>query len=175
MRASQAKPLNTSSLWRRSKKSNCRSSMKSLPSSSVDDVMIEVGGANTLRDFSDNLRGANVGDVRNFDVTYPADFSDERLAGKTFEYVVTVKAIKQKQLPELNEEFAKQLGDFQSIDDVKARIREGMEHDKKHEVERQGKDKLIDELIKRHEFEVPESLVEHQVDLRLEHIGRASC
>jgi trigger factor len=140
---------------------------------SVDDVMIEVGGANTLRDFSENLRGATVGDVRNFDVTYPADFNDERLAGKTFEYVVTVKAIKQKQLPELNEEFAKLLGDFQSIDDVKARIREGMEHDKKHEVERQGKDKLIDELIKRHEFEVPESLVEHQVDLRLERGLRA--
>lgn len=140
---------------------------------SVDDVMIEIGGKNTLRDFSDNLRGANVGDVRSFDVSYPADFSDQRLAGKTFEYSVTVKAVKQKQLPELNEEFAKQLGDFKSVDEVKTRIRESMEHEKKHEVERQGKDKLLDELIARNPFEVPESLVEHQVDLRLERGLRA--
>jgi len=140
---------------------------------SVDDVMIEIGGKNTLRDFSDNLRGANVGDVRSFEVSYPADFSDQRLAGKTFEYSVTVKAIKQKQLPELNEEFAKQLGDFKSIDEIKTRIRDGMEHEKKQDAERQGKDKLIDELISRHQFEVPESLVEHQVDLRLERGLRA--
>ena len=140
---------------------------------SVDDVMIEIGGKNTLRDFSDNLRGASVGDVRSFEVTYPADFNDQRLAGKNFEYSVTVKAVKQKQLPELNEEFAKQLGDFKSVDDVKVRIRESMEHEKKHEAERKGKDQLVDELIARNQFEVPESLVEHQVDLRLERGLRA--
>ena len=140
---------------------------------SVDDVMIEIGGKNTLRDFSDNLRGASVGDVRSFEVSYPADFNDQRLAGKTFEYSVTVKGVKQKQLPELNDEFAKQLGDFKSIDDVKTRVRESMEHEKKHETERQGKDKLIDELIARNQFEVPESLVEHQVDVRLERGLRA--
>jgi trigger factor len=140
---------------------------------SVDDVMIEIGAKNTLREFSDNLRGASAGDVRSFDVSYPADFNDQRLAGKNFEYSVTIKAIKQKQLPELDEEFAKQFGDFKSIDEVKAKIREGMEHEKKHEAERQGKDKLIDELIKRNEFEVPESLVDHQVDLRLERGLRA--
>ena len=135
---------------------------------SVDDVMIEVGGKNTLREFSENLRGATTNDVRTFEVIYPADFSDERLAGKTFEYSVTVKAIKQKQLPDLNEEFAKQFGEFKSVEEIKAKIREGMEHEKKHEAERQGKDKLIDELIKRNEFEVRESLVEHHVDVRLE-------
>lgn len=140
---------------------------------SVDDVMIEIGGKNTLRDFSDNLRGATVGDVRSFDVSYPADFSDQRLAGKTFEYSVTIKAVKQKQLPELNEEFAKQLGDFKNTDEVKARIREGMEQEKKHEADHKGKDKLIDELISRNQFDVPEALVEHQVDLRLERGLRA--
>ena len=140
---------------------------------SVDEVMIEIGGKNTVREFSDNLRGSSVGDVRNFEVSYPADFNDQRLAGKTFEYSATVKGIKQKQLPELNEEFAKQLGDFKSIDEIKAKIREGMEQEKRQEAERQGKEKIIDELIKRHEFEVPESLVEHQVDVRLERGLRA--
>lgn len=140
---------------------------------SVDDVMVEVGGKNTVREFSDNLRGATPGDVRTFEVSYPADFNDQRLAGKTFEYTVTVKAIKQKNLPELNEEFAKQLGDFKSIEDVKTRIREGMELEKRQETERAGKDKIIDELLQRNQFEVPESLVERQVDLRLERGLRA--
>jgi trigger factor len=140
---------------------------------SVDDVMVEVGGKNTVREFSENLRGANPGDVRSFEVSYPGDFNDQRLAGKTFEYTVTIKAVKQKQLPELNEEFAKQLGDFKSIDEIRARIREGMEQEKRHEAEHQGKDKIIDELLKKHEFEVPESLVERQIDLRLERGLRA--
>ncbi len=139
----------------------------------VDDVMVEVGGTNTVREFSDNLRGAAPGDTRTFEVSYPADFSDQRLAGKTFEYSVTVKGIKQKQLPELNDEFAKQIGDFKSIEEVRQKIREGLEHEKKHAVERQGKEKLIDELISRHSFDVPESLVEHQVDVRLERGLRA--
>jgi len=139
----------------------------------VDDVMIEVGGKNTVREFSENLRGASVGDIRKFEVSYPADFNDQRLAGKTFEYTVTLKAIKQKQLPELNEEFAMQFGEFKSIDEVTAKIREGMEHEKRHEAERQGKDKLIEELIQRNQFDVPESLVEHQVDIRLERGLRA--
>lgn len=140
---------------------------------SVDEVMIEVGGKNTVREFSDNLRGATAGDVRTFEVSYPADFNDQRLAGKTFEYTVTVKAVKQKQLPELNEEFAKQLGEFKSVDEVKARIREGMEQEKRHEAEHQAKDKIVDELVKRYQFEVPESLVERQVDIRLERGLRA--
>lgn len=139
----------------------------------MDDVMVEVGGKNTVREFSENLRGASAGETRTFEVNYPAEFGDERLAGKTFEYTVKIKGIKQKQLPELNEEFAKSLGEFQSVDEVRARIREGMEHEKKHEAERQGKDKLIDELLKRNEFEVPESLVDHQVDVRLERGLRA--
>ncbi len=139
----------------------------------VDDVLVEVGGANTVREFSDNLRGANPGDTRAFEVSYPADFSDERLAGKTFEYTVNVKAIKQKQLPELNDDFAREMGDFNSIDDVRARIREGMAHEKQHAAEREAKDKILDQLLQRHDFEVPESLVEHQIDVRLERGLRA--
>jgi trigger factor len=139
----------------------------------VDDVMVEVGGTNTVREFSDNLRSASPGDNRTFEVTYPEDFSDERLAGKTFEYTVAVKAIKQKQLPELNDDFAKEIGEFSSMDEVRQRIREGMEHEKRHAAEREGKEKILDELIQRHDFEVPESLVEHQIDVRLERGLRA--
>ena len=139
----------------------------------MDDVLVEIAGKNTMPEFTENLRGANPGDERTFDVHYPDDFSDERLRGKTFAYKVKVNAIKQKSLPELNDDFAKEVGEFKTIDEVKQRIREGMEHDRKHEAEREAKDKLLAELIRRNEFEVPESLVEHQVDIRLERGLRA--
>jgi len=139
----------------------------------VDDVLVEIGGSNTVRDFSDNLRGAAAGDERSFDVSYPTDFNDARLAGKTVVYAVKVKAIKQKNLPELNDEFAKALGEFDSVEALRARIRESMEHEKKHRAEHDAKEKLMDELVRRNEFPVPEALVERQVDLRLERGLRA--
>ena len=139
----------------------------------MDDVLVEIAGANTMPEFTENLRGTNPGDERTFDVHYPDDFSDERLRGKTFAYKVKVNAIKQKSLPELNDDFAKEVGEFKTIDEIKQRIREGMEHDRKHEAEREAKDKLLAELIRRNEFEVPEALVEHQVDIRLERGLRA--
>jgi len=106
-------------------------------------------------------------------VNYPQDASDKRLAGKTFSYTVKIHAIKQKSLPELNDEFAKELGEFTSMDAVKREIRENMEAEKRHTAEHEAKDKLVAELVKRNEFEVPESLVERQIDLRLERGLRA--
>jgi trigger factor len=139
----------------------------------MDEILVEIGGKNTMPEFTENLRGASAGDERTFDVVYPQDFSDKRLAGKTLAYTVKIHAIKQKNLPELNEEFAKQLGEFANLDEVRKRIREGMEADRKHEAEREAKDKLIAELIRRNDFEVPEGLVDRQIDLRLERGLRA--
>jgi len=139
----------------------------------MDDVLVEIGGKNTMPEFTQNLSGANAGDERTFDVNYPEDFSDERLKGKTFTYTVKINAIKTKSLPELNDDFAKELGEFTTLDEVRARIREGMEHERKHAAERDAKDKLLAELVRRNEFEVPEALVDHQIDLRLERGLRA--
>ena len=139
----------------------------------MDDVLVEIGGKNTMPEFTQNLRGVTAGEERTFDVVYPEDFSDERLKGKTFTYRVKVNAIKQKNLPELNDDFAKELGEFSTLDDVRQRIREGMEHERRHEAERAAKDKLLAELIRRNEFEVPEALVERQIDVRLERGLRA--
>jgi len=139
----------------------------------MDDVLVEIGGKNTMPEFTENLRGANAGDERSFDVHYPEDFSDERLRGKTFAYKVKVNAIKQKSLPELNDEFAKELGEFTTIDEVRQKIREGMEHERRHNAERESKDKLLAELVRRNDFEVPEALVERQIDVRLDRGLRA--
>ncbi len=136
-------------------------------------MLIEIGGKNTVPEFTENLRGASAGDERSFEVSYAADASDKRLAGKTFVYSVKVQAIKQKTLPELNDEFAKELGEFTSIDQVRKQIRENLEAEKRHTAEHEAKDKLVVELVKRNEFEVPESLVERQIDQRLERGLRA--
>ncbi len=139
----------------------------------MDDVLIEIGGKNTVAEFSQNLAGASAGDERTFDVSYPEDSSDKRLAGKTFVYTVKVNGIKQKSLPELNDDFAKELGEFTSLEEVRKQIRENMEAERRHMAEREAKDKLVAELVKRNQFEVPESLVDRQIDLRLERGLRA--
>ena len=139
----------------------------------MDEVLIEIGGKNTVPEFNENLRGASAGDERTFDVSYPEDATDKRLAGKTFVYSVKVQAIKQKSLPDMNDDFAKELGEFTTLDQVRKQIRENMEAEKRHTIEHEGKDKLVAELVKRNEFEVPESLVERQIDLRLERGLRA--
>jgi trigger factor len=139
----------------------------------MDEVLIEIGGKNTVPEFSANLRGASAGDTREFEVVYPEDAPENRLAGKTFVYTVKVQAIKQKTLPELNDEFAKELGEFTSVDQVRKQIRENIEAERKQTLERESKDKLVVELVKRNDFEVPESLVDRQIDLRLERGLRA--
>ncbi|HZZ17044.1 MAG TPA: trigger factor [Candidatus Sulfotelmatobacter sp.] len=139
----------------------------------MDDVLIEIGGKNTVPEFSQNLTGATVGEERVFDVSYPEDISDKRLAGKTFVYTVKVNGIKLKSLPELNDEFAKELGEFTSLDQVRKQIRENMEAEKRHTIEHEAKDKLVAELVKRNDFEVPESLIDRHIDLRLERGLRA--
>ena len=139
----------------------------------MDEVLVEIAGPTTMPEFTEHLRGTVAGDERTFDVNYPEDTQDKRLAGKTFSYAVKVQSIKQKSLPELNDEFAKTLGEFQTVDDVRKVIREQMEAERKHEAEHAAKDKLVGELIQRNDFEVPESLIEQQVDIRIERGLRA--
>ena len=139
----------------------------------MDEVLVEIAGKNTMPEFTEHLRGSIAGDERTFDVNYPEDTADKRLAGKTFSYTVKVQSIKQKSLPELNDEFAKQLGEFQTMDDVRKTVREQMESERKHEAEHAAKDKLVAELIQRNDFEVPDSLIEQQIEIRLERGLRA--
>jgi trigger factor len=139
----------------------------------VDEVLVEIGGANTVKEFSENLRGARTGETRSFEVTYPAEFSDQRLAGKTLSYTVTVNGIKNKLVPELNDDFARQVGEFENLDALTTRIREGIKAEKEHEAEHEAKDKIVDELLKLTDFPVPEALVDRQIDLRLERGLRA--
>jgi len=139
----------------------------------MDEVLVEIAGKNTMPEFTEHLRGTGPGDERTFDVNYPQDTEDKRLAGKTFSYAVKVQSIKQKSLPELNDEFTKTLGAFQTVDDLRKAIREQMESERTNQAQREAKEKLVRELIQRNDFEVPDSLVEQQIDIRLERGLRA--
>ena len=135
----------------------------------VEEVMVEIGGDNTIPEFSENLRGAKSGEHRSFDVRYADDFSDKRLAGKTMTYEVDIKAIKTRSTPEPNDDFAKELSaDFTTYDDLRNRLRQNMKAEKEHEAEHQGKDKIVEELVKRNDFPIPEAMIDQQIDVRLE-------
>jgi trigger factor len=139
----------------------------------AESVLCHVGAEETMEPFNENLRGANVGDHKDFDVNYPADYPDPKLAGKLFHYSVNVLGIKTKKLPELNDEFAKDVSDATSLDELKTKIKESLEHERDHRQKDLQREKVIGELVKLHDFPVPESLVEHQMDVRLERVVRS--
>ncbi|HXX13751.1 MAG TPA: trigger factor [Candidatus Eremiobacteraceae bacterium] len=139
----------------------------------ADSVLCHVGAEETMEPFNENLRGANVGDHKNFDVDYPADYPDAKLAGKKFHYSMDVLGIKTKKLPEINDEFAKDVSDAASLEELKKKVRDSLEHERDHRQKELQRGKIIAELVKKHDFPVPESLVEHQMDVRLERVVRS--
>lgn len=138
-----------------------------------EDASIEVGGANTLDAFTAALRGATVGQQLQVEAVYPAEFNDARLAGKSVAYDVEVKAIQKKVLPELDDDFAKQMGEYETLAVFEEKLRGQLANEKRRRLEGATKDKLIAALVERFPFPVPESLVQQQVDARLDRGLRA--
>ncbi len=138
-----------------------------------EDSLVEIGGKDTVEAFSNALRGAKPGQELKAEVIYPADYAEPKLAGKTVAYDVEVKAIKKRTLPELNDDFAKEIGAYESFADLEARVREHMAARKRRSVEGETKDRLFAALTERYPFPVPESLVQEQIDARLERGLRA--
>src|SRR5450755_4932126 len=98
----------------------------------ADSVLCHIGAEETMAPFNENLRGVNIGDHKDFDVEYPADYPDAKLAGKTYHYSVHVLGIKTKKLPELNDEFAKDVSDAGTLEELNKKIKEGLEHEREH-------------------------------------------
>ena len=140
---------------------------------SGEDTLVEIGGKDTVDAFTSALRGAKPGQELKVEVIYPADYAEAKLAGKTVAYEVTVKGIKKRILPELNDEFAKELGHYESYADLEKSVREYMENRKRRSVESETKDRLFAALTEKFTFPVPESLVQDQIDTRLERGLRA--
>jgi len=140
---------------------------------SQDELMLKIGDESTLPAFSENLRGAAPEESREFEVTYPADYERETLAGRTVRFKVTVKAVRRKELPELNDEFAKDLGDYQTLDELKDAVRKNILRDREHQAQEDAKRQLLDKLVDMHAFAVPEIYVDRQIEINLENQLRA--
>jgi trigger factor len=139
----------------------------------VDDVEVILGGPGVMQEFNDNLTGVKPDDTRTFTVEYPENYDSTGLAGKKIEYVAEVTAVRQKELPELDDEWAKSLGgDFDSVDTLRAKVREDLEARSSAESERVLRDNILLKLLEAHEFEVPQSLVDEQTNFRLEGVAR---
>ncbi len=138
----------------------------------ADNIMCHIGAEETLESFTENLRGANAGDTKKFRSQYPEDYPDPKLQGKTYDFVVEVLAIKVKQLPELNDEFAKEVAGeaagVTTVEEMKKKIRENLEAAKDEQQKSEAREKILEALVKTHEFPVPEALVQNQMDVRLE-------
>jgi len=138
-----------------------------------DDVEVALGGKGVQQEFTDNLIGVKADDERNFVVDYPEDYRTKELAGKKVEYTAKVTAVRVKELPEVDDEWASSLGeDFDSVDTLRAKIRANMENQAAQEADHRLRADLMQKLVAGHQFEVPQSLVDHQTSYRLESVVR---
>ncbi len=138
-----------------------------------DEVSVLIGGPETMEGFTENLRGASPGDEKEFDVTYPAEYGQEKLSGKTIRFHTIVKGLRRKELPELNDEFAQDRGDFRTLDELKDALRKSIFAQREMEAQRMAKDKLVDKLVDLNDFPVPELFVDRQIENRVEQRLRA--
>ena len=143
----------------------------------ADNILCHVGAEETLESFTQNLRGGLPGETKRFETRYPDDYPDPKLAGKTYNYSVELQGIKEKKLPELNDEFAKDTageeGGVSTLAELRQKVREKLDAAKEQQREAQAREKILELLVKRHDFPVPQSLVEHQMDVRLERVVRS--
>jgi trigger factor len=135
-------------------------------------VSIEIGGQANPPGFDEQLLGLEAGATKTFTVHYPGDHAITELAGKDVAYTVTVNGLKRRRLPELDDEFAKDLGEFETLDALRARVRGDLEHEATHAAERDVRADLMKQLAARVPFEVPASLIEREIDRRVEDFAR---
>jgi trigger factor len=138
-----------------------------------EDTLVEIGGKNTVEAFGNALVGARPGQELKAEVAYPAEYPEPKLAGKSVAYEIQVKGIKKRNIPELTDDFAKELGDYENLADLENRVREHMSSRKRRSVESETRNRLYEALAERFSFPVPESLVQDQIDTRLERGLRA--
>lgn len=137
-----------------------------------ENVTVDIGAAANPPGFDEQLEGLTAGAQKTFDVSYPADYAVTELAGTTVTYDVTVKAIRTRIVPALDDEFAKDVGDFDSLATLRARVREDLEHEAKHEADRDLRGGLMTQLAARVPFDVPQALLDREIDRRVEEFVR---
>jgi len=139
----------------------------------VEDVEVVIGGPNVQPEFTENLTGVKPDEKKTFTVDYPADFSTNALAGKKVEYVMDVTSVRRRELPELDDEWAKSINEeFDSVATLRTKVREDLENRTKHESDERVRGELLRKLVAAHPIEVPQSLIEKQANFLFESLLR---
>ncbi len=139
----------------------------------ADDVEVVLGGEGVQQEFTDSLQGTKPDDSKSFLVSYPEDFTSQGLAGKKVQYEAQVTAVRRKELPEVDDEWAKSLGDdFDSVQTLRTKIRADLERRSASESDHRLRAEVMKQLLDAHKFEVPQTLVDHQTSQRLENVVR---
>lgn len=136
---------------------------KAIDGAKAADYMLALGKGSLIPGFEDQLEGMSKGETREIKVTFPGDYSNAELAGKDAQFTVTLKEIKRAVVPELNDEFAKDIGDHKSVEDLRARIKEDIEVRKRNEQASAQREELLSKLIEAHSFDVPPGMVEREL------------
>jgi trigger factor len=131
-------------------------------------MSLHIGESETLPEFSENLRGMSPGESKEFEVKYPDDYGQERLAGRNVRFRAEVKAVRRRELPEINDEFAQDLGDFQTLDELREAIRTSIKAEREYMAQQDAKNRLIDVLVNQHPFPVPEAFLDRQIEVQVE-------
>ncbi|HYL74594.1 MAG TPA: trigger factor [Bryobacteraceae bacterium] len=132
-----------------------------------EEMVLHVGDKDTLPGFSDALRGMSPEEEKEFELAYPDDYGQEKLAGKTVKFRLKLKMIRTKELPELNDEFAHDLGDYTALADLQEAVRKSIFHEREYIAQQKAKDELLDKLIEAHDFPVPDTYIERQIESQL--------
>jgi trigger factor len=135
---------------------------------SAEDFHLELGKGRFIPGFEEQIVSQKIGEEKSITVTFPEDYGSKELAGKEATFNVTVKEIKVKELPLLDDEFARGMGEFETLDQLRAKIKEVHERQEKDRIEADLRDRTIKAFIKKNPFEVPDSLVEKQVQIMLD-------
>lgn len=138
----------------------------------LERTQLEVGAQNNLPAFNEALPGAEAGAELEFPVEYPEDYGQKELAGKTVRFRLAVHEVKRRELPELDDEFAKDLGDFEDLAALTARVRDDLDKRKKAEAEHETRQAVLQEVMLHNPILLPEILVEHEIRRRLEEMVR---
>jgi len=132
-----------------------------------DDTVLHLGAEDTLPEFTEGLRGVEPGESRQITVDYPKEYAHERLAGRKVTFEVTVKAVRRKEVPELNDEFAADVGDFKSLEELRADVRRQLFREREAAAQQKTKGLLVDALVAAHPFPVPKAYVDRQLESSL--------
>jgi trigger factor len=135
---------------------------------STKDLQLEIGAESTMAEFTEAITGLEPGQSKEVTVDYPADYSHEKLAGKKVTFRITLNQLRRKELPELNDDFAKDLGDFQSLEELKNAVRTQLLRGKESSAQEGSKRLLLDQLVNNHPFPVPQAWVDRQIQIDVE-------